>query len=62
MSTTKKLWQVLNPQQRHSAAILFGLTMIGMLLETLGVGLVVPALVLMTQSDLVAQYPFVKPL
>lgn len=35
--------------------------LIGMLLETLGVGLVVPALALMTQNDLATKYPILKP-
>ena len=61
MDTLSKLWKLLVPLQRRSATKLFALMLIGMLLETLGIGLVVPALVLMTQSDLVAQYPFVGP-
>lgn len=36
--------------------------LIGMVLETLGIGLVLPALALMTQSDLAIRYPSVAPL
>jgi len=48
-------------EQRMSAIILFGLLFIGMMLETLGIGLVVPAFALITQSDLAGKYPFVLP-
>lgn len=40
---------------------MFVLMLIGVLLETLGVGLVIPALALMTQSDLVSRYPALAP-
>lgn len=61
-STARKLWQVLNPRQRRDAAILLGLSIIGMVMETLGVGLVIPALVVMTQSDLATRYPRLAPM
>jgi ABC-type multidrug transport system fused ATPase/permease subunit len=61
-STARKLWQILNQSQRRSALILLGLSVVGMLLETLGVGLVIPALALMTQSELAVRYPRVVPL
>ncbi len=57
MQTLSKIWQLMLPEQRRSAAILLGLMLVGMVLETLGVGLVVPAFALMTQGDLVARYP-----
>jgi len=50
------------PEQRRSAAILLGLMLVGMVLETLGVGLVVPAFALMTQGDPIAKYPAAAPL
>ena len=43
-----KLWQLLNHKQRVSAGILLALMFVGMILEMLGVGLVLPALALMT--------------
>lgn len=52
-----KLWFSTVPEQRSGAAKLMLLMLVGMLLETLGVGLVVPALALMTQSDIVDKYP-----
>lgn len=47
--------------ERRSAVLLLGLMFIGMVLETLGVGLVIPALALLTQRDLVSNYPVLQP-
>jgi ATP-binding cassette, subfamily B, bacterial PglK len=57
VSTISKLWQMMTPAQRRDAVLLLGLMLVGMALETLGVGLVVPALALMTHSDMAARYP-----
>jgi ABC-type multidrug transport system fused ATPase/permease subunit len=57
MKTVKQIWDLLQPTQRRSAAVLLCLMLVGMLLETLGIGLVIPAFAFMTQSDLVARYP-----
>ena len=61
-STFAKLWYVLTGPQRRAAIVLLGLMLIGMVLETLGIGLVIPALSLMTQSDLAVRYPGLVPL
>ena len=42
--------------------VLLGLIFIAMLLETLGVGLVIPAVTLLTQRDLGSTYPQVQPI
>ncbi len=57
MASLRKMWTLLTQLQRRSAAILMGLVTIGMLVETLGVGLVMPAFALMTQRDVVVHYP-----
>lgn len=44
MTAVRKIWDILSPSQRLSAAWLAVLITVGMLLEMLGVGLVVPAL------------------
>lgn len=49
-TTARKIWSVLTGSERRELAILFGLMLIAMLLETLGIGLVVPALALLTDS------------
>jgi ATP-binding cassette, subfamily B, bacterial PglK len=53
----KQIWDLLQPGQRRSAAVLVCLMLVGMVLETLGIGLVIPGLAFMTQSDLTARYP-----
>lgn len=53
MKTVKQIWDLLQPAQRRSAAVLLCLMLVGMLLETLGIGLVIPAFAFMTHSDLV---------
>jgi ABC-type multidrug transport system fused ATPase/permease subunit len=61
-NTARKLWYFLSPLQRRMAIALLGFMLIGMVLETLGVGLVIPALALMMQSDVGAKYPWLGPL
>jgi ABC-type multidrug transport system fused ATPase/permease subunit len=43
--------------ERRDAIVLLGLMFVGMVLETLGVGVVIPALAFMTQADLPTRYP-----
>ena len=56
-STAQRIWGVLTPAQRRTAVVLFGLMIVGMVLETLGIGLVIPAMALLTQSDVAEKYP-----
>jgi hypothetical protein len=57
--TLSKIHQFLTPAERKSAAVLLGLMVVGMVLETLGIGLVIPAIALLMQDDLAARYPSV---
>lgn len=57
----KKVWYLLITKQRISAAVLFCLMFIGMMLETLGIGLVIPVLALISQVDLAEKYPATLP-
>ncbi|MGZ3239759.1 MAG: hypothetical protein ACXWJK_05160, partial [Burkholderiaceae bacterium] len=59
MSIFKKICFLIGHEQRFAALLLLGMMFIGMLLETLSVGLVIPALALMTQSNLSIKYPAV---
>ena len=61
ISTAGKIWGLLTSAERRSAVVLLGLMFIGMVLETLGIALVIPALVLMTQGDLATKYPVLVP-
>ena len=58
---TRKIWSVLTPTEQRSAIILLGLMFIGTLLETLGIGLVIPAIALLTQRDFASNYPVFQP-
>ena len=62
LATVRKMWSLLTTAQRHSALRLLVFITVGMLVETLGVGLVMPAFVLLTRSDLAAHYPALEPL
>ncbi|MEC9293245.1 MAG: ABC transporter ATP-binding protein [Chloroflexota bacterium] len=53
---------ILNAKQRKSALWLGFLMFTGMVLETLGVGLVIPVLGILTQADLADRYPVIVPL
>jgi ABC-type multidrug transport system fused ATPase/permease subunit len=57
LSTASKLWELLTLAERRNAIMLLVLMFIGMVLETLGVGLVIPALGLLTQSGFERNYP-----
>lgn len=48
---SKALWQLLAQDRRRSAFALFGLTLIGTALETLGVGIVAPTIQVLTTSE-----------
>lgn len=57
----RKLLDILDPAQRRRSMVLLGMMLIGMVLETLGIGLVIPALALMTDTNLTARYPALEP-
>ncbi len=56
-----KLWTLFSTEQRRVIIVLFCLMMIGMIMETMGIGLVIPALALITQDDLADKYPVLIP-
>ncbi|MFI5257243.1 MAG: ABC transporter ATP-binding protein [Gemmatimonadales bacterium] len=60
-STSRRLLGLLSWQQRLTAARLLGLMLLGMILETLGVGLIIPTLSLMTQPDALRRYAILRP-
>jgi hypothetical protein len=59
-STTYKIWSLLTVSERRGAVLLMGLMFVGMVLETLGVGMVVPALGLLTHADVVRDSSTIK--
>ncbi|MDH4199607.1 MAG: ABC transporter ATP-binding protein/permease [Spirochaetia bacterium] len=61
MNTYKKIRAILTPKERKKMFFLFFLMFIGMWLETLGVGILFPVMVIMGQKDLTIRYPIVAP-
>ena len=53
----RKLWRLMTAAERREAVGLLILMFFGMILETLSVGLIVPALAFMVRSDLATQFP-----
>jgi ABC-type multidrug transport system fused ATPase/permease subunit len=58
--TLRKIWKLLIPAERRGVLVLLGLMAIGMLLETLGIGLVIPAIGVMLRDDLATHYHIVS--
>lgn len=57
MNLYSKINALLTPPERLGAWKLLGLMVIGMLMETLGIGLVVPAISIIMQDDFATRYP-----
>ncbi len=60
-STANKLLSILTRSERRQAFVLLGLMLVGMVMETLGVGLVIPALSLLTQPDIASHWRVLNP-
>ena len=60
MNFIKKILAILAPNERIAGLKLICFMVIGMALETLSVGLVIPAIALLTQQNAVNKYPFVQ--
>ena len=61
-NTVSKIWGLLTPPERKSTVILLILMFIGMGLEILSVGLVIPVLALLTQADYATKFPAIRPI
>lgn len=61
MTLAGKISALLSKPQRKTALALLGLMIIGMVLETLGIGLVIPAVALLMESDVAIRYPQLRP-
>ena len=62
LATPSKIWQLLTASEKRTTLILLLLLLIGMLLETLGISLVIPAIALFTQDDIATKFPILKPI
>ena len=61
MSLYKKLFNILSSKQRYQFLFLVFCILICMLLETIGVGAIIPVLSFMTKKDIVSDFPQLKP-
>lgn len=59
-STASKIWNLLTLAERRSAFVLLCLMFVGMVVETLGVGVVIPALGLLTHDAAASKYPVLQ--
>lgn len=62
MTTIQKIRFILTPAERKSAVVLLCLMVIGMVLETLGAGLLIPVINLLMRDDLATRYPAIQPM
>ena len=60
MQTIRKLLALLEPGQRRAGIVLLILMLVGMVLETLGVGLIIPVLAIITDPDVGTRYPVLQ--
>ena len=60
-STSAKIWVLLTPAERKAVLVLLPLMGISMILETVGIGLVVPAIALLVENDIASMYPKTRP-
>jgi ATP-binding cassette, subfamily B, bacterial PglK len=61
-TTTQKIRSILTPSERKSALLLLCLMSIGMVLEMLGIGLIIPVIAILMQDDLITKHPGIRPL
>ena len=59
--TFTKIRFILTPRERRGALVLLVFMVLGMALETLGIGVVIPVIALLMQEDLASRYPAAVP-
>jgi len=57
----KKVWSFLSRSERRQGILLFMFMIVGMLLECLGVGLVIPVITTIMSQDITNDFPFLLP-
>jgi len=62
MDNLRKLFGMLSRQQQKTALILLVLMVVGMGMEMIGIGLVIPAIALLTQPDIGSTYHHLQPI
>lgn len=59
MRNYQKILQILTAPERKKLFFIFGLMLVGMILETMGIGMIIPVLSIMTNPDLIENNHFV---
>jgi len=62
LSFLKKVQLFLQPKERINVTILLFLMLLGVCLETLGIGLVIPTLAIFSEHNIAEKYPAIRPL
>lgn len=57
ISLVKRAWHIQEPEEKKAASVLFFMMLLGMLLECLGIGIILPILSLLLDEELVGKYP-----
>jgi ATP-binding cassette, subfamily B, bacterial PglK len=60
VSVIRKIWTLLAPRERRKTAVLVGFMLIGTVLEAFSIGLVVPAIAVLTEPANVPDYLFLR--
>jgi len=60
-SVIKKIWSLLSVSEHRKGLILLFLMMISTGLEILGIGLIIPTILLLTNSNLIEKFPILQP-
>ncbi len=57
----KKILKILTKSERKSLLMLFGMMLVGMLFETVGIAIVVPVVGILVQGDYLEKFPWIQP-
>ena len=57
----EKIWHILNPPEKRRVVVLLGMTIFGVVLDTFGISLIIPAVAMLTDPEFQTNYPQIKP-
>ena len=58
MNYIKKVWFILSPSYKKKSIFLFFLILTSTILEVMGIGLIIPAILFLLEDDVLTKYPF----
>ena len=59
-NTANKLFYFLDPKLKISVTIIFMLIILSMIIETFSIGLIIPVITLLSESNLAENYPYIS--